>query len=119
MLVITIVLSIVSFLAGLIDSISEGGGLLLIPSLLIAGFPPHMVLGTNKFAVTIGTSVALFNFIRNKKVIWRIAVHGIVFALVGSFIGTKAILSLDNRVVGKMTVLLLPLAILVTLIPRK
>ena len=119
MSVTTIVLCIVSFLAGLIDSISGGGGLLLIPSLLIAGLPPHMVLGTNKFAATIGTSVALFNFIRNKKVIWKIAVHGIVFALAGSFIGTKTILSFDNRIVGKIIVFLLPLAILVTLIPRK
>jgi uncharacterized membrane protein YfcA len=119
MLTTTIVLSLVSFLAGLIDSISGGGGLLLVPSLLLAGLPPQTALGTNKFAATIGTATALFNFIRGKKVIWKIAAYGIIFALIGSYIGTKTILAFDNRVVGRIIVFLLPLAILVTLIPRK
>ena len=36
------------FLAGLVDSIAGGGGLISLPGYLIAGVPAHMALGTNK-----------------------------------------------------------------------
>lgn len=112
-------LSAVSFLAGLIDSIAGGGGLLLLPSLLLAGLPPHFVLGTNKFAAIIGTSAAMLNFIKFKKVAWRIASIGIVFSLLGSFLGSRTILIFQNETAGRIIVFLLPLAMAVTLIPKK
>lgn len=115
----TIVLSIVSFLAGLIDSISGGGGLLLIPALLFANIPPQTVLGTNKFAATIGTTAALINFVRNNQVVWKVVSIGILFSLVGAWLGSKAILIFPNDTVGKIIVFLLPVAMLVTLLPRK
>jgi len=114
-----IILSAVSFLAGFIDSIAGGGGLLLLPSLLLAGIPPQVALGTNKFASSIGTGAALINFILKKKVVWKITASGIAFSLLGSFIGTKTILIFNNETVGKIIIFLLPLAMLITLIPQK
>jgi hypothetical protein len=119
MMEITVILSIVSFFAGLIDSIAGGGGLLLIPALLLAGLPPQTALGTNKFAASCGTGTALFNYARGKKVVWKVAVYGVIFALLGGLTGSKAILALDNRVVAKIIVVLLPLAAIATLFPRK
>lgn len=116
---ITIILSAVSFIAGLIDSIAGGGGLLLLPSLLLAGLPPQVALGTNKFASSIGTGTALINFILKKKVVWKIAASGIAFSLFGSFIGTKTILIFNNEIVGRIIIFLLPLAMIITLIPQK
>ena len=46
------------FLAGLVDSIAGGGGLISLPGYLIAGVPAHMALGTNKMSSTIGTSIS-------------------------------------------------------------
>ncbi|HWR28392.1 MAG TPA: TSUP family transporter, partial [Negativicutes bacterium] len=89
---LTLVLSSVSFFAGFIDSIAGGGGLLLLPALLFAGIPPQIVLGTNKFAGTLGTSMALVNFVRSKKVVGRIVSIGIVFSLLGTILGSKSIL---------------------------
>ncbi|MBU2621067.1 MAG: TSUP family transporter [Proteobacteria bacterium] len=116
---VTVILSAVSFLAGFIDSIAGGGGLLLLPSLLIAGIPPQVALGTMKFASSIGTGTALVNFILKKKVVWKIAASGIAFSLLGSFIGTKTILIFNNETVGRIIIFLLPLAMLITLIPQK
>lgn len=64
------------FLAGLIDSIAGGGGLISLPAFLIAGVPPHMALGTNKMSSVLGTSMATWRFAKNgyiqlKKVIDR------------------------------------------------
>lgn len=119
MTIIVIVLSAVSVVAGFIDSIAGGGGLLLIPALLVAGVPPQTVLGTNKFASTMGTSVALVNFVRHKKVVWRIALTGILFSMVGSLLGSKTILLFQNVMVGKIIVGLLPLSVLSLFLPQK
>jgi hypothetical protein len=116
---ITIILSAASFLAGFIDSIAGGGGLLLLPSLMLAGLPPQVALGTNKFASSIGTGAALINFILKKKVVWKIAGSGILFSLLGSYIGTRCILFFSNEITAKIIIFLLPFAMLITLIPRK
>ena len=44
------ILVLVAFIAGFIDAIAGGGGLLTIPALLTAGLPPHLALGTNKLS---------------------------------------------------------------------
>ena len=41
------------FLAGFVDSIAGGGGLVSLPVLMAAGLPPHLALGTNKFSATL------------------------------------------------------------------
>ena len=46
------------FLAGLVDAIGGGGGLISIPAYLIAGLPPHMAVATNKLSSTCGTLLA-------------------------------------------------------------
>lgn len=112
-------LIVVSFVAGLVDSIAGGGGLLTLPSLLIAGLQPQFALGTNKFISSSGTSVAVFNFIRKKKIAFKIAAFGIFFALIGGFIGSKAALSLSQEALSKFIVFLLPIAMIFTLYPRK
>lgn len=61
-----LILSAVAFLAGFIDSIAGGGGLITVPALLTAGVPPHMVLGTNKLSATFGSAIASFAYIRQK-----------------------------------------------------
>ncbi|AYC32858.1 hypothetical protein D3880_10950 [Pseudomonas cavernae] len=61
-----LILALVAFLAGFIDAIAGGGGLLTIPALLTAGLPPHLVLGTNKLCATFGSATASFTFYRRK-----------------------------------------------------
>ena len=58
-------------LAGFIDSIAGGGGLIMMPALLFAGVPPLYALGTNKLQSVFGTAVALRNYWRSGLVEWR------------------------------------------------
>ena len=44
-----------AFIAGLVDAIAGGGGLITVPALLAAGLPPQMALGTNKLQATFGS----------------------------------------------------------------
>ena len=51
-----IFLMIASFLAGFLDSIAGGGGLISLPAYMLSGLPMHMVYACNKFAAACGTS---------------------------------------------------------------
>lgn len=114
-----IVCSIAALAGGFIDAISGGGGLLTIPALLICGVPPHAALGTNKISACMGTAVALFNYSVNHLVSWRLAACGLGFSLAGSWLGTLLALMLDASVLGKVMIILIPVAMLATIIPQK
>ena len=62
-----------AFVAGFIDSIAGGGGLITIPALLLSGLPPQLALGTNKVGCCLGTGVAMLNFARSNLILWRLA----------------------------------------------
>ena len=48
-----------AFIAGLVDAVAGGGGLITVPALLAAGLPPQMALGTNKLQATFGSGSAM------------------------------------------------------------
>lgn len=108
-----------AFVAGFIDSIAGGGGLITLPALMVAGVPTHNVLGTNKFQAALGTGVALGVFARGHYVLWRIALVSLPFCLVGAAAGSRLALAIDETVLHKILVALLPLAMVVTLLPKK
>ena len=80
----------VAFLAGFIDAIAGGGGLLTLPALLTAGLPPHLVLGTNKLCATFGSATASYAFYRRKLfepgLWWRALIGTGLGALLGALL---------------------------------
>ena len=81
------ILALVAFIAGFIDAIAGGGGLLTIPALLTAGLPPHLVLGTNKLCATFGSGTAALTFYRRKLFYpgqWR---NALLATLIGALLG--------------------------------
>ena len=83
------------FLAGLIDSVAGGGGLISLPAYLAAGLPPHMALGNNKFSSVFGTALSSWRYFRHGKTEIKTAALSIVFAFAGSAFGARAVLYLD------------------------
>ncbi|MEV0326723.1 TSUP family transporter [Micromonospora echinospora] len=65
----------VAALAGWVDAVVGGGGLLLLPALLVAapGVPVATALGTNKLAAIAGTSTAALTYARHTKIDWSVA----------------------------------------------
>jgi uncharacterized membrane protein YfcA len=101
-------LGVMSFFAGFIDSIAGGGGLISLPAYLSLGIPPHFVLGTNKFSSSCGTSFATFRYFRHGSIEPRVAVFSVLGALVGSPVGAKLALLLDERYLKILLIVLLP-----------
>lgn len=116
---ILIALMVSAFAAGFIDSVAGGGGLILVPSFILAGLPPHIALGQEKIVSTIGTIAAIRNFVRNKCVIWTAVATGIPAGLVGAYAGAEAILYFDPDTIGKIILAMLPFGIVLSFIPKK
>ena len=57
------------FLAGFVDSIAGGGGLISLPAYLFAGLPIHTAIGTNKFSSAFGTGLSTFRYIRQNSML--------------------------------------------------
>lgn len=108
-----------ALVAGFIDAIAGGGGLLTMPALLLSGVPPHLALGTNKISSCLGTAVALGAFARSHLVLWRLALAGLSFALLGSWLGSLLALQVSSAVLGKILIGLLPVGMLLTLAPKR
>ncbi|HIC44622.1 MAG TPA: hypothetical protein EYO73_10190 [Sulfurimonas sp.] len=85
---ILIFLFLLATLAGLIDTLAGGGGLITIPALLISGVPPLMALGTNKVQAVIGSGTASYLMFKKKKVLFKNVKILMLYAFVGSMIGT-------------------------------
>ena len=88
----------VGFLAGLVDSIAGGGGMITLPALLLFGVPPQAALGTNKLQSTFGSFTAAWFHVQKKVVDLKEAIPGILFTFLGAAIGTLLVEQIDNKV---------------------
>ena len=98
------------FLAGFVDAIAGGGGIISLPAFLIAGLPAHAALGTNKLASTIGTTASTFRYLKNGylKGYGKLAAGAVVCALVGSSIGSNIALMIPGEFITKTMLVVLP-----------
>lgn len=84
------------FVAGLVDGISGGGGMIALPSYLIAGLPISSAYACNKMQSCLGTSASLYRYARGGLVDFRQALPAAVAAIVGSYISTQIMLGLED-----------------------
>ena len=97
------------FLAGFIDAIAGGGGLISLPAYLIAGLPPHAAIGTNKFSACLGTLVATWHYARCGFIHWKRVLPAVVTALVGSWLGARLALLVEADAFKLIMLVVLPL----------
>ena len=103
------------FLAGLVDAIGGGGGLISLPAYLLAGVPVHQAVATNKLSNSCGTALVTFRFIKNKLINFKLAVPSVIAAIIGSSIGANISLSLEEATMEKILLFVLPVAAFIVL----
>jgi len=106
------------FLAGLIDAIAGGGGLISLPAYWAAGLPPHFALGTNKFSSCCGTVFSTSSYFRANMIDGRVAVTSAICALLGSWLGTKAVLLVSSAILNYLLIFMIPIVVIVSLIKK-
>ncbi len=110
----SIIVALASLLAGFVDAIVGGGGLVLLPA-LFATFPaaaPADLLGTNKSAAIWGTGVATWQYSRRVALCWPTLLPAAVAAFVGAFAGSWTVTLISADILRK----LLPVILLVLLV---
>ncbi|MFT7004572.1 MAG: putative membrane protein YfcA, partial [Sulfurimonas sp.] len=100
------------FIAGYIDSIAGGGGMITIPMLLFSGIPPIFVLGTNKLQSVVGALMATIKYAMNKKISWKIVSVAILPCLVASYFGSQLIMFLSDVFIQWAILVSIPFAFL-------
>jgi uncharacterized protein len=114
-----IFLGLAAFVAGLIDSIAGGGGLLALPSLLLAGLDPVSALATNKLQGTFGTASATYAYWRKGHL--RIADHlpTITATFIAACLGVAAVKYAPAKLLGAaLPILLVLIALYFAFSPR-
>lgn len=114
-----LVLVFASFVAGFLDSVAGGAGLVLVPAFILTGMPPQLALGQEKFVSTLGTLSAIYNYFKNGKIIWKVVGYGIPTALIGAYVGGKVILAVDESLVGKIIFFMIPIGLFFSFMPKK
>lgn len=112
-------LGLVAVVAGLLDSIAGGGGLLTVPALLTAGLPPTAALGTNKLQSSAGSATAAVTYARGGAVRPRELAPAIVTTFVGSALAAALLTNVDTAALEDLLpILLLAIALYVAVQPR-
>jgi uncharacterized protein len=100
-------LFLAALLAGFVDSIAGGGGLLSIPALLWAGLGPLETLATNKAQGVFGSGAATVNFIHKGQIDLRSAAFAVACTFTGAAGGAMLVQYLDGALLGRLIPLLL------------
>ena len=115
-----LIVSLASLLAGLVDSIVGGGGLILVPA-LFATFPtapPATLFGTNKSASVWGTAIATAQFSRRVHMRWSAILPAAGAGFSGSFVGAWVVTVIDPAFLRQLLPLIL-LAVLIYTLAKK
>lgn len=97
---ILLALAGVGFLAGFVDAVAGGGGMLSVPALLSVGLPPVAALATNKMQSVIGTAMAVTTYWRRGYVELKTLLPGLLLAFAGSAIGALIVSRVDTSLLN-------------------
>ena len=95
--ILLIFLLCMGFLAGFIDAIAGGGGLISLPALAYTGMPIVMVLGTNKLQTSVGTSVAVYKYYKSGLLNFSTVYRGLIFGFIGAISGSILVNHVSNQ----------------------
>ena len=103
------------FLAGLIDSVAGGGGLISLPAYMAAGLPPLQAAGTNKLSACLGTVASTTRFVRDRKVDWKAGLFAALGAFPGSWLGALLQQHIPQDTIRLLMIVAIPLVAVVVL----
>ena len=96
------------FVAGFVDAVAGGGGLISLPAYLISGLPVHYAIGTNKLSSGMGTALATWRYAKKGYIDWKRAFYCLVCALIGSALGANIALLISDSIFKIIMLVILP-----------
>jgi uncharacterized protein len=113
-------LAVFAFIAGFIDAVVGGGGLIQIPALLI-NLPNHSlptIFGTNKIAALSGTSISAYQYSKSIKFNYKLLIIVSSFAFITSYAGAKVVSIINANALKPLILIILILIAVYTFIKK-
>ena len=96
------------FLAGFVDAIGGGGGLISLTAYYLAGVPIHHAIATNNLSSATGTLISTIRIGKSVKIRWKLIAPAVVMALIGSYLGTRLSILTDEKILRQVLLIVLP-----------
>lgn len=97
-----------AFLAGFVDAIAGGGGLIALPAFLFAGLPVHNAIATSKLTASMGTTIATVRYAMSGYMVKPLCAIGVACGLLGSWGGSNLALLTDAFAFKIIMLIILP-----------
>lgn len=116
-----VILCTLGFIAGFIDAVAGGGGLIQLPALLsfLPTFPVASAIGINKFAGFLGTTTAAIRYVKMIKINWKFVAPAIVTAFIFSLLGSMMVSYLNAAILKPLVLGLLIIVFVYTIIVKQ
>lgn len=103
-LTIVLALMVIGLLAGMLSGlIGIGGGIVMVPLLLLLGFSQYQAQGTSLAVLVVPvTAAAVFNYYKEGYIDWRNAAIIAVFFVIGGYFGSKLAINIDEKMLKKV-----------------
>lgn len=111
-------LVVFGFCAAFIDAVVGGGGLISIPALLWVGLPPHLALGTNKAASTMGAITSFVTFVRSGRVNGWLIRRLFPLSLAGSAVGVLVVRQVSPEILRPLVLAMLVLVLIYSILKK-
>lgn len=107
------------FIAGYIDAIAGGGGMIQALALLMAGVPPLNTLATNKIVSMTGTVTAVAKYARERVINWHLALACLLPCFIAAYIGSKLVMHLNETLITWLIIGCIPVAFATMMLKQK
>ena len=97
-----------AFVAGFVDAIAGGGGLISLPAFIFAGLPVHNAIATNKLSSTMGTTIATIRYAISGYMVKSFVIVGVCCGLLGSCAGSNLALHTGDFAFKVIMLVILP-----------
>ncbi len=114
-----ILLVIVGFFAGIINTIAGGGSLITLPLLIFMGLPEAVANGTNRVAILFQTASSVAGFKSKGITTFPFSIYLGISAAMGSFIGAKFAIDIDGETFKKILSIVMVVVVLLIVFRKK
>lgn len=115
-----VLLCFLALIAGFIDAIAGGGGLIQLPAyfILMPHFSTASLFGSNKFAGFSGTLMSTIQYLKKVKAEWKLIVPSLFVAGVSALAGARLVSLFDKEKLAPVIVILLIAMLIYTVLNK-
>jgi len=107
------------FIAGVIDGIAGGGGVIALPAYLLTGMPVHSAYACNKLQSGLGTITAGVKLVKDGFVDFKLIAFSLLPTVLASLLCTRLMLNINGDVVKIIIICLMPFVVLTMFLKRR